>query len=39
VGDNAASSVVGFEEVLDLRREEEGLRRVYLVVMRVWERC
>lgn len=39
-GAAASSVVVGFEVVLDLRREEEeGLRRVYLVVMRVWRRC
>jgi hypothetical protein len=35
-GDSASSVVVGFEEDLDFRGEdEEGFRRVYLVVMRV----
>jgi len=37
-GDSASSVVVGFEEDLDFRGEdEEGFRRVYLVVMRVVE--
>jgi hypothetical protein len=37
-GDRASSVVVGFEEDLGFRGEdEEGFRRVYLVVMRVWD--
>lgn len=39
VGARESSVVVALEEDFDLRRaEEEGLRRVYLVVMRVYER-
>lgn len=36
-GDSASSAAV-FEEVFDLRWED-GFRRVYLVVMRVWKIC